>query len=397
MASVGETLRSAREQRGLSIEQASHDTRISARFIEALEADRYDALPAPVYVRGFLRSYASYLKLDGSTLLARLDDSGVQTSSAATMAGIAIPPREPRGASADPFRREARPPRPEEQPRTESSPVFETDEHDFASAQTVRSRGFPGATPPLTPPLPLPREEYDPGGFPRQSPYLQEETEGHGPRRYLAVAGLALLGVGIAVITGVMLTRGGDGNVATTVPGGDESPTRGAGTVVVVDGSPSPAPSGTATPGSPGAPSGGSATPSPSGTPGSRPTPGEPTPTPNTSNDDPTPTQDNSASTATPTVTVTAGLPTPTPTEALPPTPTPIPTFTPTSVPVQAHPRGPEECLRNNGDCGPSPLRVICAPDGWFIDVLFIDGAYPNPGWPETSVTSSGQAEDACS
>jgi hypothetical protein len=54
MPTVGETLRSAREQRGLTIEQVSHDTRISARFIEALEADRHQELPAPVYVRGFM-------------------------------------------------------------------------------------------------------------------------------------------------------------------------------------------------------------------------------------------------------------------------------------------------------------------------------------------------------
>ena len=53
------TLRSARIQRGLSIEQVAQDTRISARFLEALEDEAFQELPAPVYVRGFLRSYGN--------------------------------------------------------------------------------------------------------------------------------------------------------------------------------------------------------------------------------------------------------------------------------------------------------------------------------------------------
>ncbi|MCO5200937.1 MAG: helix-turn-helix domain-containing protein, partial [Chloroflexi bacterium] len=69
MAGIGETLRLTREHRGLSIEQVAQDTRISVRFLEALEAEQFDELPAPVYVRGFLRSYANYLKIDAQPLL----------------------------------------------------------------------------------------------------------------------------------------------------------------------------------------------------------------------------------------------------------------------------------------------------------------------------------------
>src|SRR5688500_19964285 len=72
VAGIGEALRSTRERRGLSIDDVARDTRISPRFLEALEAEQFDELPAPVYVRGFLRSYASYLKIEAQPLLDHL-------------------------------------------------------------------------------------------------------------------------------------------------------------------------------------------------------------------------------------------------------------------------------------------------------------------------------------
>ena len=75
LGQIGSTLRSARVQRGLTIEQAAQDTRISRRFIEAIEAEDFDALPAPVYVRGFLRSYSNYLRVDPQPLLAQLTEA----------------------------------------------------------------------------------------------------------------------------------------------------------------------------------------------------------------------------------------------------------------------------------------------------------------------------------
>lgn len=48
-------------------------TRIRSRYIEALENGNYDGIPAPVFVRGFLRSYAVYLGLDPEPLIAELD------------------------------------------------------------------------------------------------------------------------------------------------------------------------------------------------------------------------------------------------------------------------------------------------------------------------------------
>lgn len=62
--SVGTLLRETRERRGISLLEAERDTRISRRYLEALEGDRFETLPAPVYIRGFVRTYAGYLRLD---------------------------------------------------------------------------------------------------------------------------------------------------------------------------------------------------------------------------------------------------------------------------------------------------------------------------------------------
>jgi hypothetical protein len=69
-ADIGMDLRRERERLGLSLAQAEADTRIRARYLAALEEARFDDLPEEAYVRGFLRSYATYLGLDGAGVLA---------------------------------------------------------------------------------------------------------------------------------------------------------------------------------------------------------------------------------------------------------------------------------------------------------------------------------------
>jgi curved DNA-binding protein CbpA len=66
----GALLRQVRLARGLSLQQISERTRISARHLENLEADRYEALPAVVYLRGILVSVSRELKLDGQRVSA---------------------------------------------------------------------------------------------------------------------------------------------------------------------------------------------------------------------------------------------------------------------------------------------------------------------------------------
>lgn len=61
---IGARLEEARTAKRLSFEEAERDTRISRRYLEALERGDYELLPAPVYARGFMRSYADYLGLD---------------------------------------------------------------------------------------------------------------------------------------------------------------------------------------------------------------------------------------------------------------------------------------------------------------------------------------------
>jgi helix-turn-helix protein/uncharacterized protein DUF4115 len=66
---LGGLLVEARRARGVSLEQAAAATRIRLHSLAALEADHPVELPAPVYVRGYLRTYATYLEIDPELLL----------------------------------------------------------------------------------------------------------------------------------------------------------------------------------------------------------------------------------------------------------------------------------------------------------------------------------------
>jgi cytoskeletal protein RodZ len=73
MATVSEQLRRAREQQQLDIYQVAESTKIKTDHIRALESGTFDIFPAPVYIRGFIRTYATMLKLDVPKLLGELD------------------------------------------------------------------------------------------------------------------------------------------------------------------------------------------------------------------------------------------------------------------------------------------------------------------------------------
>lgn len=68
---LGSELREARLQRGLTLEQVAYETRIRTRYLEALEDERFDDLPGEAYAKGFLRTYADFIGLDGPQMLAR--------------------------------------------------------------------------------------------------------------------------------------------------------------------------------------------------------------------------------------------------------------------------------------------------------------------------------------
>jgi hypothetical protein len=66
---LGDQLRAARERRGVELDQVSTATRIRTTYLEALERHHWEVLPADVFTRGYVRSYAEYLGLDPEHLL----------------------------------------------------------------------------------------------------------------------------------------------------------------------------------------------------------------------------------------------------------------------------------------------------------------------------------------
>jgi cytoskeletal protein RodZ len=72
MPIVGEQLRRAREAQKLSVDQVAAMTKIRGDHIRALEEGNYTIFSAPVYIRGFVRTYSTLLKLDTKTVLDEL-------------------------------------------------------------------------------------------------------------------------------------------------------------------------------------------------------------------------------------------------------------------------------------------------------------------------------------
>jgi len=62
--SIGEKLRLARETRGIALRAISEQTRISMRYLEAIEADDYRRLPGGIFNRSFIRAYAKQIGYD---------------------------------------------------------------------------------------------------------------------------------------------------------------------------------------------------------------------------------------------------------------------------------------------------------------------------------------------
>lgn len=386
MASIGEILEEARIRQGRTINEAAQETRISARFIEALELDRFEDLPAPVYAKGFLRSYAAYLQLDPAPLVDAFerfttDDDTVEAPAAGPAQAVAPAPARP--PTQDPFRRTP-PPAP-------SLPVAPAavataaaiDEDDLAPDEDKFDDDLDDAE--------LAPAGWTTGGA-RVIPVasapgvLTSRGRGNGDNRgglwLLALAGGAAF-IALAVFAVVALANrgGGDDNNSAAPPPSSTA------TIAA-------ALSATATPPSATATAGESPTSTPTNEPtatptivdrtGNTPTPvtagqTRPTPTRTTSSviggdtQEPTSTptaRPTSTPTRVPTATPTVPPPTPTPTLP-PPTPTPIPpTPTPTQVSI-ATPSMYALCAQNDNsiNCGDTAFyTVVCAPAGPFVD-----------------------------
>ena len=70
MPAFGENLRREREMRGVSLEEISGATKISLRFLDAIEREDFTKLPGGIFSRSFIRSYARYLGLDEERVVA---------------------------------------------------------------------------------------------------------------------------------------------------------------------------------------------------------------------------------------------------------------------------------------------------------------------------------------
>lgn len=391
MAEIGITLRNARVQRGLTVDQVAQETRISPRFLEALEAEAFDDLPAPVYVRGFLRSYANFLQLDAQPLLEKLaanSDSPIVGPDSFVGGPPAAQPQRPARQTNDPFKRTApgprrTPPPPPAMPRsgtTANSDDAWDDDEDEGWAPDVRPsmpaaedryerRYAPG--PEAFDDLEVDAYPEDRGRFrPRGvAGVLTERPDVGGdaaaPARVLAIAAGGVAVVLFVLVVAVILTKGGgdDSNAAGVLS--SATPTSRPGTVIAVGSLTRPSTTAGAT---------ASATPSAGASPSASPTASE------------TPGATETATTAASTPTrapTTAPAPTDVPTTAPEPTatPTPVPTAEPTAVPTPTSP--------------PSQITVFCLPDGTWV--VSPSGGADNPnGFPTRRVDSLDQATAAC-
>ena len=95
MLTVAEQLRRAREEQKLTVYQVAEITKIKTDHIRALEAGRYETFAAPVYIRGFVRTYAKALKLDVAQLSDALEAELGQTKKFSEPPSLS---NEPRGA-----------------------------------------------------------------------------------------------------------------------------------------------------------------------------------------------------------------------------------------------------------------------------------------------------------
>ena len=98
MFEIGNSLREARLRQGLDFPRVEGDTKIRGKYLQALEAERFEVLPAETYVKGFLRTYAEYLGLDGQLYV---DEFNSRFASAEEPLVAASPPQRSRSRASE--------------------------------------------------------------------------------------------------------------------------------------------------------------------------------------------------------------------------------------------------------------------------------------------------------
>src|SRR5919204_6119152 len=80
MFEIGNSLREARVRQGLDFPEIEQATKIRGKYLRALEDEQFSVLPGDTYVKGFLRSYADYLGLDGQLYVDEFNSRNVVES-----------------------------------------------------------------------------------------------------------------------------------------------------------------------------------------------------------------------------------------------------------------------------------------------------------------------------
>jgi len=96
MESLGEKLKTARNEKGLSIDQISRDTNISIRYLEALESENFSVFPGEPYLIGFIKNYGAYLDLDIQKLISLYRALKIQEQPIPVEQLLKSPPQVPR-------------------------------------------------------------------------------------------------------------------------------------------------------------------------------------------------------------------------------------------------------------------------------------------------------------
>jgi cytoskeleton protein RodZ len=85
MQSIGERLEEARKRKGISIREAAEATKIRGEYLHKFESNQYDIKLPEIYVRGFLRTYANYLKLPGEKIINDYNGLGLNEAKQRTL------------------------------------------------------------------------------------------------------------------------------------------------------------------------------------------------------------------------------------------------------------------------------------------------------------------------
>ncbi len=86
MGTLGQYLRSARETRGIDLRDAAQHTRIGITYLKALEEENFSRLPGEVFVKGFLKNYGKFLRLDESEVMKKYEELRPQRSAPGVVA-----------------------------------------------------------------------------------------------------------------------------------------------------------------------------------------------------------------------------------------------------------------------------------------------------------------------